>query len=145
MGIDIQSLKNKEQNNINNINSIIAYFIETQEFEDKLSNYVENELDRGNNTFKLAIELQEKNHTTYYGNPIVTLKFNLQDSNTRSIAKKFTDEEEDKINSFLKFIELLAEKTCNKLEELGFFIVDGPRFIHYSTGCNWYSIDFKLR
>ena len=143
MGIDIQSLKNKEQNNISNVNSFVAYFIETQEFEDKLSNYVEDELDRGNNIFQLAIELQEQDYSTYYGNPIVTLKFDLQDSNKRSIAKKF-NEEEDKIDCF-EFVKLLAEKTCNKLEELGFFIVRGPDFVSFSNHRNAYCIDFKLK
>ena len=139
MGIDIQSLKNKEQNNISNVNSFVAYFIETQEFENKLSNYVEFELDSGRNTFQLSIEIQKQ----YSYNPIVTLKFDLQDSNKRSIAKQF-DVYEDKINCF-EFVKLLAEKTCNKLEELGFFIVREPDYIRHSSDCSYYVIGFKLK
>lgn len=144
MGIDIQSLKNKEQNNISNVNSFVAYFIETQEFEDKLSNYVKYELDSGRNTFQLCVGLQEISGAISN----VTLKFDLQDSNKRSIAKTI-NEDEDKINCY-EFIKLLAEKTCNKLEELGFLIVREPDFINFGTDSRYrsevgYVIGFKLK
>ena len=105
MAFDLNKLKNKQVENNTMYISKFESYLESEEFEDRLQEYLENEIDNNRGVAKLALVVQ--------GSPIDKIKIRLS-SIDMLLNYILCDDVSNKIGDLKQYTELIE----NKLDEL---------------------------